>query len=147
MNCNTVHNKLIFYLDNELNQEEKQELEKHLETCEECNDLYKQMAATYHFDDIPDISPDFTDNVMEKINPAQKVELNNREFVKFSRRIAAAILFMIISVSAVLIYTQEQQEKYTQQQNTEEEIRSYYFADLDSYDLNTYYATNTEGEK
>lgn len=147
MNCNTVHNNLIFYLDNELNQEKKQELEKHLETCEECNDLYNQIAATYTFEDIPEVSADFTDNVMEKIVPSRKVDFNKQQFIKFSRRIAAAILFMLISVSAVFIFTQQQQERYTQQQDTEEEIRNYYFADLDSYDLNTYYTTNTEEEE
>mgnify|MGYP000686308478 CR=1 FL=1 len=77
-----------------------------------------------------------------------EVLLNDKQqFIKFSRRIAAAILFMLISVSAVFIYTQQQQEKYAQQQDTEKEIRSYYFADLDSYDLNTYYTTNTEEEE
>ena len=147
MNCNAVHNNLIFYLDNELNQEEKQELEKHLETCEECNNLYNQIAATYTFENIPEVSADFTDNVMEKIVPSRKVDFNKQQFIKFSRRIAAAILFMLISVSAVYIFTQQQQERYAQQQDAEEEIRNYYFADLDSYDLNTYYTSNTEEEE
>ena len=147
MNCNAVHNNLIFYLDNELNQEEKQELEKHLETCEECNNLYNQIAATYTFENIPEVSADFTDNVMEKIVPSRKVDFNKQQFIKFSRRIAAAILFMLISVSAVYIFTQQQQERYAQQQDAEAEIRNYYFADLDSYDLNTYYTSNTEEEE
>ncbi|MCF8217938.1 MAG: zf-HC2 domain-containing protein [Bacteroidales bacterium] len=147
MNCNAVHNNLIFYLDNELNQEEKQELEKHLETCEECNNLYNQIAATYTFENIPEVSADFTDNVMQKIVPSRKVDFNKQQFIKFSRRIAAAILFMLISVSAVYIFTQQQQERYAQQQDAEEEIRNYYFADLDSYDLNTYYTSNTEEEE
>lgn len=144
MNCNTIHNKLIFYLDNELNQEEKQELEKHLETCNSCNALYKKLADTYDFDNIPDMSADFTDQVMEKIVPSPKIDIKKQQFIKFSRRIAAAVLFMLISVSAVFVYTQQQQEKYTQQQNTQEEVSTYYFADLDSYDLNTYYTSNTE---
>ncbi|MFW6019998.1 MAG: anti-sigma factor family protein [Bacteroidales bacterium] len=144
MNCNTIHNKLIFYLDNELDQDEKQELEKHLETCSSCNELYKKLAGTYNFNNIPGMSADFTDQVMQKIVPSQKIDSKKQQFIKFSRRIAAAVLFMLISISAVFVYTKQQQKKYTQQQNTQEEVKTYYFADLDSYDLNTYYTSKTE---
>jgi anti-sigma factor RsiW len=36
MKCNTIHKKLIFYLDGELSPKEMQDIKNHLSECQEC---------------------------------------------------------------------------------------------------------------
>lgn len=47
MNCKTVHNKLIFFLENELPVSEMKQVEQHLESCSECALFLKEMQLSF----------------------------------------------------------------------------------------------------
>ena len=58
-------------LDNDLNEEEKAELEKHIEECESCRKEYEDMKAIYidiRNEKQYDLPPSFHDDLMKKIN-------------------------------------------------------------------------------
>lgn len=46
MKCKTVHKKLIFYINKEINNTENEEIKTHLQNCENCFDLYTELEAT-----------------------------------------------------------------------------------------------------
>jgi hypothetical protein len=48
MNCKDVNSKLIFYLDNELSESEKQSVELHLANCAVCRQEVEALAGTQH---------------------------------------------------------------------------------------------------
>lgn len=143
MKCNNTHTKLIFYLDGELDQQESKAIQAHLQECETCHALYSQLKSTLAMAKAPEPSAGFTNKVMEQVFPDKQ---KSKQFINFTRRIAAAILFLLISSSAVIVLTESRQAQFVEEQTVEEEFVDYYFADLDSYDLDNYYTTNEKSE-
>lgn len=146
MNCNTAHTKFIFYLDNELNYSEKQDFEKHLKYCSSCQKLFNDIKATYNQTDIPKLSDNFTQNVMDYSFSSNKQTRSLQHFIRFTRNIAAVILFMLVSLSTLLVISERNEQKYAknEQPTTETEFINYYFADLEAYDVDNYYNETTE---
>ncbi|ONI38026.1 hypothetical protein AN639_08420 [Candidatus Epulonipiscium fishelsonii] len=75
MNCENYSEMLSCYIDNELTQEEKLELEHHLSTCKNCNQQLQDLMSikesmtgleTYQ------VPLDFHSELMKKINPRKK---------------------------------------------------------------------------
>ena len=46
MNCNTVKHKLIFYLDGELPLDEANEVQNHLEQCDDCSFYFSELSKS-----------------------------------------------------------------------------------------------------
>ena len=46
MKCNTIHKKLIFYLDGELPQQEMEDIKNHLSECKECALFAEELKKT-----------------------------------------------------------------------------------------------------
>lgn len=148
MDCTNVHNKLIFYLDNELPPEEHQAVEDHLSNCSQCSRLLEEFKTTYNLiADAPELTEDFTDQTMDKIFDGQTVQIQARQFVKFTRRIAAVILFMVISISAIILFNQKEDSAIAQSSSQEELFIDYYFADLEQYKLESYYSKENENKE
>lgn len=142
MNCQEIHNQFIFYLDGELSPKDTIAFEKHIQECNSCKNLLNQIKATYQQVDIPDLSDNFTDTTLSKIQ-SKKNTLYQINFIQHTRRIAAVIAFMLISTTSVLLLTHYQQntmaETATNAEGNTEEFFNYYFADLDTYDIEEYY--------
>jgi hypothetical protein len=48
MNCDKILNNILFYLDNELVEEDIVRFESHLHECPQCKDLYDNVVSTYN---------------------------------------------------------------------------------------------------
>lgn len=148
MNCQEAHNQFIFYLDGELSQKDTADFEKHIQKCHSCKHLFEQIKMTYTQLNIPDLSKDFTENTLSKIQ-YNKNTLYQISLIQYTRRIAAVIAFMLMSTTSVLLFTHYQQntmvENTTNTEENTEEFFNYYFADLDTYNIEEYYI-NQKGE-
>ncbi len=138
MKCDTIHSKIIFYLDDELPAEEKAEMQKHLDECMACNKLFTELSKTYQLtDSVPPLSDDFTNRLMDKLNKNSQPDSYTQQFITFSRRIAAVILLMLVTISITAILAHKPDNNLSH--NNQQDFIEYYFADLDTYDIDTYY--------
>lgn len=65
-----IKESLYDFLPNRLKEETRQEVEKHLETCQDCQGELEELRGTISLLDkwtLPEISPDFEARVMERI--------------------------------------------------------------------------------
>lgn len=65
-----IKESLYDFLTNRLKEESRQEVEKHLETCQDCQGELEELRGTISLLDewtLPEISPDFEARVMERI--------------------------------------------------------------------------------
>lgn len=148
MDCNSAHNKMIFYLDDELPESEKEALEEHLSECSSCHDLLEKIKPVYQKSmEVPPISDDFTDRTIDKLFSGKTVKLQTQQFIRFTQRVAAIILFMVISITTLFILNQKETNKYAESPQEEEIFINYYFADLDQNNLYNYYTTQNKSEK
>jgi len=46
MNCSVVRKKLIFYIEGELESQEREQVSQHLADCEQCYHLYEKLQST-----------------------------------------------------------------------------------------------------
>ena len=47
MDCKIISNNILFYLDNELVEDERIKFDSHLEACPHCKSLFESVASTY----------------------------------------------------------------------------------------------------
>jgi len=94
LDCKTVKDKLLDYIDGSLNKEEKKQVKEHLTECRECYEEYMELKSTINY--IVDKS--------NKIDTRKELNLNPHSFKKKSARrfkrtgLIAAILSLILAV-------------------------------------------------
>ena len=108
MNCKEAQKLISLYVDNELNDTQKQLFMNHLKECEECSEeliIYKKMVETlnnsYNEEEVPS---GFHSDLMDKINNKQRNAVSNSKrnllrFVSIASGLVALFLVTIISVS------------------------------------------------
>ncbi len=140
MKCDSIHSNIIFYLDGELPPEETAAIKKHLNECSTCSKLFSEISKTYKLaESVPPLSGDFTSSVMEKVKTEVKADPYTRQFVTFTRRIAAAVLLMLVGFSITVILAQRPANGLSREDTNQQEFIDYYFADLETYDIESYY--------
>lgn len=127
MRCEEVREILSLYIDNELNEEESSEIEKHLETCEECNREYEDLLTIKKLlTEIPQVQlPDnFKQDLHKKLvecisEESNEIEENNaiidsrekpnktlarkKKFNwKVMSGVAAAVFLMVVSAASLM---------------------------------------------
>jgi hypothetical protein len=98
MNCKTVHNKLIFFLEKELPDSEMNLVQEHLESCPECALFAEEMKLTLSIlesDKVLEGNPYFYTRV--------KARLENQEQEVWSGRPVLARILQPIAFSILLI--------------------------------------------
>ncbi len=48
MKCKEIHTRLIDYMDGELSRDEQERVQKHLQGCPDCREMYQEMAASWN---------------------------------------------------------------------------------------------------
>ncbi len=98
MFCEAAQSRMYEYLEGELSEEERRELEEHMSGCEQCRSVFAEYRRTLEMIGglKPDV-PDFVAPAMEKI----RQERAGRERKPIMRRRVAAY---IASVAAVLLF-------------------------------------------
>ncbi|MCF8331727.1 MAG: zf-HC2 domain-containing protein [Bacteroidales bacterium] len=147
MDCKKAHNNFIFYLDNELNYPEQKDLEEHLKHCTSCQKLFDDIQSTYSQTDAPKISENFTQKVMDYTFNRYAQTKSVKQFIKFARNLAAVILFMLVSLSTLIVVSETNKRQYAKSNNSSEtEFINYYFSDLEVYNLESYYNVTKEDQ-
>jgi hypothetical protein len=99
MNCKTVHNKLIFFLEKELSVSEMKQVQKHLEGCSDCALFVDEMRLTLgviESDKITDENPFFYTRVKARMeNQAVESYERNSVLVKLLQPIAFSIVLLL----------------------------------------------------
>ncbi|GAF65209.1 putative transcriptional regulator [Bacillus sp. TS-2] len=116
MKCEPKYNELIDkYFDGEATSQEKLELYKHIEDCQDCrehvNELRKAIAFIQSASHI-EAPGDFTDKVMARL-PERKMSSKWRGWLRKHPIVAAAsVFFLLMSASVLSIWFDSQDDLY-----------------------------------
>ncbi|SHJ81679.1 DUF4349 domain-containing protein [Paramaledivibacter caminithermalis] len=142
MRCEKVMEMLSLYIDNELNEQEKNEIEKHLKACEECNREYEDLLTIKRLlseAPILQLPKDFKEELHQKLVKCNTEDnLDNNDIIdlkdekkksKYKKKsnwkilygIAAGILVTVISVSSLinLMNNDIETKEFAQMENKE----------------------------
>ena len=70
MKCKIVTEKLIFYLDNEIEEEEREQIKEHLAECNKCNELFNELTSVLEYTklkEIPEVNPFLYTRIKQKL--------------------------------------------------------------------------------
>lgn len=106
-NCNEIRDLLSFYLDNELHENERKQVVKHLEHCQECKYELEQLKNLIEqISEIEDVElpNDFNQKLHEKlveIDPEKTIaKWNNKgKIFKWASAVVAGFVFLFIAVN------------------------------------------------
>ena len=94
MNCNKIIKLLNPYVDQVLDAESTQELEKHLKSCSACREAYlklKQVVSTLNSISPQSAPADFTQNIMAKISQ-EEIQIQSSWMDQLKRKISVPSL-------------------------------------------------------
>lgn len=100
------YEELLLYSKACVNEAQEAEIERHLLTCEECNNTYIQIIESYHMEDESNNLPqDFTDNVMKAVlsdrSRNKRVKRKRVAPEVFVYYVAAACITLMLSINGV----------------------------------------------
>ncbi len=132
MKCKEIHNKIIFYLENDLSKEERKHFEDHLQNCNSCKELLHEMQQTLLVIDTEkhiNPNPFVITRIHSKLESLEDKRLAALPQVKLTStfRVAAAIAVLLIAgfsgvvlgnkyVSNKLVTTDATEYKYLAEQ-------------------------------
>lgn len=130
MNCLEAQSKIIAYIDNKLEKEEKTDFLKHITKCKDCkeelNIYYTMIEGMRQLDSNLPLSRDFSKELDERINRELKHNKKKQEFFRSSVCIVILGLlgFLIFGyVNFLNLLHEDEQNKLKQAQG------EYYFSD------------------
>lgn len=104
MKCEIIRDLLPLYIDGLVSEKSKQEIEKHLETCKECQTYYQEMTGEF-VNTVPVSEEDFKDaNLIKGIK-----KKNRRRMIGI---LVGAVL--VISMIAIFIFSQLYNQLHSQ---------------------------------
>ena len=103
MNCKEVENILIFYVEGELNNQQAQSVENHLQRCDSCQKIYKKLKADINFlnnDRISEVNESFYENLIVRIESENNKTGRIKQLaVQFLAYAAAVFIAVFIGVA------------------------------------------------
>lgn len=105
MDCELVRSLMSSYIDRDINELDKNELEEHLEICQECMDEYRLLLSTVQYcnsmEEI-ELPMNFHDELYEKLKASNDKKYSKKHFRinwKWAAGIAAVFIVVIIGIS------------------------------------------------
>lgn len=105
MDCELVRSLMSSYIDRDINELDKNELEEHLEICQECMDEYRLLLSTVQYcnsmEEI-ELPMNFHDELHEKLKASNDKKYSKKHFRinwKWAAGIAAVFIVVIIGIS------------------------------------------------
>ena len=101
MNCKTIHNKLIFFLEKELPVSEMKLVQEHLENCSECVLFVEEMRRTFGIleeEKTPELNPYFYTRVKAKLLNHDREVLERRPILTRVLQPAAFSIILLLGV-------------------------------------------------
>nr|WP_319572773.1 zf-HC2 domain-containing protein [uncultured Draconibacterium sp.] len=99
MKCNTVHNKLIFFLEKELPVSEMEQVQQHLDECSECALFAAEMKNTLQIldsDKVTDENPFFYTRVKARLEKQDEKQPEARPvLVRILQPVAFSIILLL----------------------------------------------------
>lgn len=116
MTCLEVQSKIIAYIDNKLERDEKQDFLKHIQSCDDCKDelniYYTMIEGMRQLDENMPLSRDFTAELNNRMEREMRSSKKKREFFRSSILLAVAGMLFFVIVGYVnflnLLHEQEQ---------------------------------------
>lgn len=99
MKCEQVHKKLIFYLDGELPEEARKQIEDHLASCTMCSGFLSVLEANAEIigqERKPEVSPYFFTRLTAKMEDAQPIPNEARWL-----RLALPVFFSALMIAGI----------------------------------------------
>jgi len=130
MKCKNIHNKLIFFLENELPVSEIKQIEKHIGKCPECALFVEDMKKTLGIIEIEkssEINPFFYTRVKAKLdnsNAKQEIPAGTPIFVRVLQPVAFSVI-LLLGVYGGIKIAQPLQTETTGHILTEQEMVPY----------------------
>lgn len=122
------YEKWVAYVNDEVDEADRQTYEEHVFTCDKCLDLYMQ-AVESQVDRLPELADDFTEQVVQHVFPVQSERKAKSIFKRsfFHYVIAAAMTLILMSSGLFGQLTQvasnfEEQANQEQSQSFTEEL-------------------------
>lgn len=122
------YEKWVAYVNDEVDETDRQTYEEHVFTCDECLDLYMQ-AVESQVDRLPELADDFTEQVVQHVFPVRSERKTKSIFKRsfFHYVIAAAMTLILMSSGLFGQLTQvasnfEEQANHEQSQSFTEEL-------------------------
>lgn len=116
MTCLEVQSKIIAYIDNHLERDEKQDFLCHIKNCDNCKDelniCYTMIEGMRQLDEHMPLARDFTEELNNRIDREMKSNKKKREFLRSSVGIVVVGLLSFLIFGYVnflnLLHEQEQ---------------------------------------
>jgi anti-sigma factor RsiW len=103
MSCRLVQKNLLEYIEDSLDFATSNEIKKHIESCSDCFNLYKNVQETYtSFEKMPkqDPGPYFSARVLARYEKWEAIETNSSHRILRILQPIAASVFILVGVSA-----------------------------------------------
>jgi len=139
MKCKDFQNKIIFFIDGELDKESSIKFESHIKSCNECRQLFEKVNSSYSHineDRIAEINPFFYSRIAAAIESEKQNTVNSKllKNKKFAWQIASYLIIGIFAiVTGYFIANDKNYVEQDQYEVTDEEL----FADSHHLTLST----------
>lgn len=95
MKCDIVRDLMPSYIEKLTSENSNEEIEKHLQTCEECQQFYKEMIETTGLS-----LPAIDNEEVEKLNYLKKIKKKNKKTIMIS---ITAVLILVASIIGLFV--------------------------------------------
>jgi hypothetical protein len=99
MKCETLHNKLIFFLEGDLTPKEEEQIKKHLAECPECAGFAKYLKQTLNIiqtERLPEVNPFFYTRLKSKLENQSITPTNTFPFVLWKKILQPAFFSLLL---------------------------------------------------
>jgi hypothetical protein len=107
MECKHIENLLSAYLEDELNREEKQKVEEHLNICSDCAELFALLRETTEsLTDFPEVemSEDLVGRLYEIPEKKKKFRFSFGQFLKPAFQPVFAAIALLVVLTSIYIF-------------------------------------------
>ncbi|MCF8303491.1 MAG: zf-HC2 domain-containing protein [Bacteroidales bacterium] len=105
MKCREVHNKIYFFIDNDLAEEEASHIREHIGQCDSCRHLYEEMMATVSVierEKQVEINPFFYTRLQQHIQNNEPVYVRKPSLIRSLQWIPAALVIIGLVIGIIL---------------------------------------------
>ncbi len=142
-NCKMVKEKMIEFIEDELNDSERAEFQAHLDECQDCRTLYARFEAVYGVTAEPEEispSPSFYARLQERVDKYEDEKISLAEiwayFTGKSRTVFASVAVLAAIFAGYMLGTGTSIQNYATAGTADETTLTQYFG-VDYFDISS----------
>jgi len=142
MNCREIQNKLIFFIEGDLNSNDSSYISGHIENCKDCQFLFNQLKSSLEFienDKQTETNPFFFTRVMAGIEakPKENIIINWLRKKQYSMQLSGYALIIVAAIAIGHYLGKDKMSTEIEQASQEIEISdNQLFAETYQFNLN-----------